>query len=320
MKFAWPAMLWSLASLPLFIGAYLLFLSRRRKMQRRVAALRLVAESMNVKAASRHAPALLLAAAIGVLLVSAARPSVVLPVPSHLETVVLAIDVSHSMRAQDVPPTRLVAAQQAAKAFVAAQRPSTRIAIVEFSGEAMLVQPPTQDREALFAAIDALQTRDATAIGGAILASLRALFPYAALGPPVEPGSHKSGAIILLTDGQNTVGPDAGDAAALAAGRGVRIYTVGFGTPSGATVGGPGWSVHVYLDEPLLRSVAETTRGEYLHAQTADELQTVYSHLTSTLVLESRRTELTALFCAVAALVALLAGGLSLVQFARVAA
>lgn len=327
-------MLWSLAALPLFVAAYWVFLSRRRKMQRQVAALRLVAKAMNVQSRWRHAPALLLVAAVGVLLVSSARPSAVLPLPTHVETIVLAIDVSHSMLAQDVPPSRLAAAQEAAKAFVAAQRPSTRIAIVEFSGEAMLVQPATHDREAARAAIDALHTRDATAIGSAILVSLRALFPReeldlgaardtlsgASLEPPVEPGSHTSGAIILLTDGQSTVGPDARDAARLAADRGVRIYTVGFGTPSGTTVGGPGWSVHVYLDDALLREVAELTRGEYLHAQTASDLHNVYAHLTSTLVLESKRTELTAVFCAVAAVVALLAGGLSIVQFGRVAA
>jgi len=333
MQFAWPAMLWSLLALPLFVAAYVFHLSRCKKAQRRVPALRLVADAMSATSHARHAPAALLIAAVGVLLLSAARPTAVLPLPSHHETVVLAIDVSHSMRAQDVPPNRLVAAKEAAKAFVAAQRRSTRIGIVEFSGEALLVQAPTRDREALFAAIDALHTRDATAIGGAILASLRALFPHAeiddsaardtlvrtAYQAPLERGSHKSGAVILLTDGQNTVGPDAYDAALVAAERGVRIYTVGFGTAGGATVGGPGWSVHVTLDEPLLREIAETTGGQYLHAETAEELKGVYSELTSSVILESRRTELTALLCAAAALGALCAGGLSLLQFGRVA-
>jgi len=326
-------MLWSLLALPLFIAAYLFLLSRRRELQRRMAALRLVAESMNASSTARHAPMGLLIAAVGLLLVSAARPTAVLPVPSHHETVVLAIDVSHSMRAEDVHPNRLAAAKEAAKAFVAAQRATTRIGVVEFSGEALLAIAPTRDRDAVAAAIDSLHTRDATAIGDAILVSLKALFPRAefevsegrdtlygaASRTAVAPGSNVSSALILLSDGQNTVGPDANDAAALAAERGVRIYTVGFGTPNGTTVGGPGWSVHVHLDEALLRGIAEATRGEYLHAQTAGELNSVFSELTATLVLESRRTELTALLCAAAALVAVLAGGLSLVRFGRIA-
>ena len=328
-------MLWSLLALPLLIAAYAAYLSRRRAHARRLAPLRLVAEAMNARSTSRHAPALLLLVAIAALLVSAARPTAVLPLPSHHETVILAIDVSHSMRAEDVAPNRLVAAQEAAKSFVDEQRRGTRIGLVAFSGEAVLVQAPTTDREALARAIESLQTQDATAIGAAIIASLQALFPSADLDPDaaqprdtlyppqaaaaVQPGSFTTGAIILLTDGQNTAGPDAAAAAQLAADRGVRVYTVGFGTASGTTVGGPGWSVHVVLDESLLRGIADTTWAEYLHAETAGELKKVYAALSSSLVLERRATELTAFLCAAAALVALLAGGLSLASFHRVA-
>lgn len=336
MRFAWPAMLWSLAVLPLLVAAYLALLSRRRHAARRDALLGAVAEAMGAASMRRHLAPLLLLAAIGALLVSAARPAAVLPLPAHHATVILAVDVSHSMRAEDVPPSRLAAAQEAAKAFVAGQGSSTRIGLVAFSGDAALVQAPTSDRERLEEAIDGLRTQDATAIGSAIVASLQALFPAAELDPdwvrprdallapaavqaPVEPGSLRSAAIILLSDGQNTAGPDAADAAALAAMRGVRIYTVGFGTAAGTLVGGPGWSVHVQLDEALLRSVARETRGEYFHAETGDELMDVYADLTARLVLERRWTEVSALLCAAAALAALAAAGLSLVSFRRVA-
>jgi len=336
MRFAWPAMLWSLTALPVLVAAYLHLVSRRRQAARRDALLGVVADAMGAKSLHRHIPALLLFAAIGALLLSAARPSAVLPLPSHHETVILAIDVSHSMRAEDVQPHRLAAAQEAAKAFVAGQRSTTRIGIVAFSGDAALVQAPTPDREALEQAIDALQTQDATAIGSAIVAALQALFPAADLDPdgarprdtllgraaaqvPAEPGSLKTAAVILLTDGQNTAGPDAMDAALLAAKHGVRVYTVGFGTAQGATVGGPGWAVHVQLDEHLLRSIADETRAEYFHAATAGELKNVYASLTSHLVLERRWTELSALLCAAAALAALAAAGLSLASFRRVA-
>jgi Ca-activated chloride channel family protein len=313
MEFAWPGMLWSLLALPLLAGAYTLHVARRRP-----SPLRIVVEAMAGASPGRHVPAVLLLAALGALLLSAARPSAVLPLPSHHETVILALDVSHSMRAEDVVPNRLAAAQEAAKAFVAQQRPGTRIGVVAFSGEATLVQAPTTDRAALESALHALRTQDATAIGAAIEVSMRALFPE---GTQVAapPGSYRSAAVILMTDGQNTAGPDAGEAAALAAARGVRVYTVGFGTPHGTMVGGPGWAVHVRLDEDLLRQIADTTRGEYLHAETAAELKHAYATLTSRLVLERRSTEISALLCALAALATVLAAALSLTSFARVA-
>lgn len=329
-------MLWSLAVLPLLVATYLHLLSRRREAARRNALLGVVADAMGATSMRRHVPPLLMLAALAALLLSAARPSAVLPLPLHHETVILAIDVSHSMRADDVPPSRLAAAQEAAKAFVAGQRSGTRIGLVAFSGDATLVLAPTSDREALERAIDGLQTQDATAIGSAIVASLQALFPAEALDPdwvrprdtmftpvavrePVEPGSLRSAAVVLLSDGQNTAGPDAQDAAELAALHGVRVYTVGFGTADGTLVGGPGWSVRVHLDEALLRAIAAQTRAEYFHAETARELRNVYASLTSSLVLERRWTEVGALLCALAALAAALAAALSLVSFRRVA-
>jgi Ca-activated chloride channel family protein len=251
------------------------------------------------------------------------------------------MDVSGSMRADDVKPTRLAAAQTAARAFVKDTPRTTRIGIVAFAGSAALVQAPTSDREAINAAIDGLQLQNATAVGAGILTSLKAIFPeqefevrppralaVAAAGgtrapqpqpaaKPVPPGSYGSAAIILLTDGQTTTGPDPVDAARLAADRGVRVYTVGVGTPEGQILTGEGWSIRVRLDEDALKVVADLTRGEYFFAGNAPDLKKVYEMLTKRLVLEKKETEVTALFSAIAAALALVSATLSLLWFNR---
>ena len=135
---------------------------------------------------------------------------------------------------------------------------------------------------------------------------------------PVPPGSYNNAVIILLTDGQRTTGPDTVAAARLAADRGVRIYTVGVGTPDGKIVGFEGWSMHVRLDEETLKTVADVTRGEYFYAGNAPDLKKVYETLRTKLVLETKKTEVTALFSAAAALFATLAGLLSMLWFNRI--
>jgi len=262
--------------------------------------------------------------------------------------VILAMDVSGSMRADDVKPTRLAAAQAAARAFVRDTPKSTRIGLVAFAGSAALVQAPTHNRDDVYAAIEQLQLQNATAVGSGILASLKAIFPEqdfelkvplpmrsrgaafggsrppAVLGAPakpeqkpVPPGSYKSAVIILLTDGQTTTGPDPVGAARLAAERGVRVFTVGVGTPDGQILTGEGWSIRVRLDEDALKVIADLTRGEYFFAGNAPDLKKIYEGLNSKLVLEKKQTEITAFFTGVAALLALLAAGLSLLWFNR---
>jgi Ca-activated chloride channel family protein len=253
--------------------------------------------------------------------------------PSEHETVILAMDVSGSMRAADVEPTRLEAAQAAARAFVGEQPRHTRIGVVAFAGSASLVQAPTHDRGAIDAAIGQFQLQHATAIGSGILVSLKAIFPdlefdlqraqarpaAAGGGPaPVAPGSYSSAAIILLTDGQTTTGPNPIDAARLAAERGVRVFTVGVGTTQGEILTGEGWSIRVRLDEDTLRDIADLTRGEYFHAGTARDLRRVYEVLNSRLVLEKKDTEISALFSAAAAALAAAAVLLSLLWFNRI--
>jgi Ca-activated chloride channel family protein len=258
----------------------------------------------------------------------------VLTLPSQHETVILAMDVSGSMKAEDVKPNRLVASQAAARAFINDTPRSTRIGIVAFAGSASLVQAPTANRSDALAAIEQFQLQHATAVGSGILVSLKAIFPDAEFDPfdmkprlrsaaaggsaPVRPGSYSSAAIILLTDGQTTTGPDPIEAARVAAARGVRVFTVGVGTPEGEILTGEGWSIRVRLDEDALKQIAQLTGAEYFHAGTAADLKKVYQALNSKLVLEKKETEVTAIVALGAALLALLAAGLSLLWFNRI--
>jgi len=341
MTFLWPSLLWFLLALPACVAAYLLILRRKKLHAVRYASLGLIKEALgNGQAWRRHLPPAILLVALGAMIAAMARPAALITLPSQHETVILAIDVSASMRADDVQPTRIVAAQAAAREFIAGQSRSTRIGVVSFAGSAALVQPPTHNRTDILAAIDALQLQHATAVGSGILVSLKAIFPeeefelpasgrqIIAMSPgrepprqkavPVAPGSYGSAAIILLTDGQTTTGPDPVDAARVAAQRGVRVFTVGVGTAHGQIVSGEGWSMRVKLDEEPLKLIADLTRAEYFFAGTAVDLRKIYESLTSRLVLEKKETEITAVFSALAAAAVLLASALSLLWFNRV--
>jgi Ca-activated chloride channel family protein len=334
MTFLWPELLWLLLLLPLLVGAYVWVLRRKKKFALRYASLDIVKEAMGAGAGvRRHVPPALFLLALAVMILAIARPAATVTLPSQHETVILAMDVSGSMRAADVEPNRLVASQNAAKAFVAEQPENVRIGVVAFAGTATLAQAPTRNREEVVAAIDRFQLQRATAIGSAILVSLATIFPNsgidvatfnyeaskkAATSPPARPGSYNSAVIILLTDGQRTTGPDSIQAARLAADRGVRIYTVGVGTTAGETIGFDGWSMHVRLDEETLKTIADLTRGEYFYAGNAFDLKKVYQTLNAKLVMESKKTEITALFAAAAAFVVVLSALLSLLWFNRI--
>jgi len=340
MSFLWTEMLWLYAALPLLVAMYFYALSRKKKLAVRYASLTLVKEAMGKgQAWRRHVPPLLFLLALGVMIAAIARPHAVVTLPSQHEMIILAMDVSGSMRATDVEPNRLVAAQNAAKAFIAETPENVMIGVVAFAGTATVAQAPTRNRDDVVAAIDRFQLQRATAIGSAIIVSLATIFPndgydvasfmYGAeneqrKGPPppgrkiVPPGSYNNAVIILLTDGQRTTGPDSVAAARLAADRGVRIYTVGVGTPDGKIVGFEGWSMHVRLDEETLKTIADVTRGEYFYAGNAVDLKKVYETLRTKLVLETRKTEVTALFSAAAALLALVSGFLSMLWFNRI--
>ena len=346
--FMWPQFLWLLLAIPLLIVVYIWLLGRKKKLALRYASLSIVKEAMGTGMHwRRHVPPVLFLLAISAMLFAASRPFAVISLPSTQETIILAMDVSGSMRATDVKPNRLVASQEAAKAFLAELPRNVRVGIVAFAGTASVVQPPTLSREDLVAAIDKFQLQRATAIGSAIVVSLAELFPDEGIDlaamtygngnrnrgmsidqvkpknpkkefVPVPPGSYNSAAIILLTDGQRTTGVDTMEAAKMAADHGVRIYTVGVGTVEGETIGFEGWSMRVRLDEPTLKSVAQQTQAEYFYAGTAENLKKVYEKLSSRLTVEKKETEISGLLALLASILAMTSAGLSLLWFNRI--
>jgi Ca-activated chloride channel homolog len=346
MTFFWPEMLWLLVAVPALVAVYVLLLRRKKKAALRYASLTVIKEAMGAgQRFRRHLPPLLLLLALATMLAAVARPAAIVTLPTQQQTIILAMDVSGSMRAKDVEPNRLVAAQEAAKTFVADLPRHVRIGVVSFAGTAAVVQQPTHSREDILSAIDRFQLQRGTAIGSGIILSLATIFPDAGINvsdaiygratsrslpldpsrppekkefTPVPPGSYGSAAIILLTDGQRTTGPDSLESAKMAAQRGVRVFTVGVGTKSGEVIGFEGWSFRAVLDEDTLKAIADLTRGEYFHAGTAMDLKKIYQNLNARLVFEKRPTEITALFAAAAAALTLLAGLLSVLWFNRI--
>lgn len=349
--FLWPQFLWLLLVLPLLALLYAWLLRRKKKVALRYASLSIVREAMGKgQSFRRHIPPLLFLLSLAAMLVAASRPLAVVSLPSQQETIMLAMDVSGSMRATDVLPNRLIASQNAARAFLADLPRTVRVGIVAFAGTAAVVQSPTLSREDLVAAIDKFQLQRGTAIGNGIMVSLAELFPDAGIDiaslqtgrdrprgvsleqaakdgrdgrekkpfTPVAPGSYTSAAIILLTDGQRTTGVDSMDAAKAAADRGVRIYTVGIGTVDGETIGFEGWSMRVKLDEETLKGIARNTQAEYFYAGTAGDLKKVYETLSSRLMVVKKETEISAILALLAAALALLSAGLSLAWFNRI--
>ncbi len=346
MTFLWPELLWLLLALPLLVAAYLLLLRRKQRSALRYASLSGIRDALGVtQRVRRHIPPALFLLALTLMIVGIARPAAVIMLPSAHKTVMLAMDVSGSMRATDVEPSRLAAAQAAARAFIGDLPAATRIGIVSFAATASVVQPPSSNREDILAAIDRFQLQRGTAVGSGILVSLKTLFPdvefdLRASNPrtdstrgtsldqplksdkpefkPVPPGSYNAAVIILLTDGQTTTGPDPIEAARMAADRGVRVYTVGIGTTGGELIGAEGWSMRVRLDEASLKNIANITQGEYFYAGTSADLKKIYESLNSKLVMEKHDTEITALFAAAAAALAIVAAALSMLWFNRI--
>ena len=343
--FMWPTLLWLLLALPLLVLAYVWLLKRKKKMALRFSSLSIVREAMGTGLSiRRHIPPFLFLLAIAAMLLAASRPFAVVVLPSQQETIMLAMDVSGSMRATDVAPSRIVAAQNAAKAFLAALPRDVKVGIVAFAGSAQVAQIPTLNREDLVSAIDRFQLQRATAIGNGIVLSLATLFPDAGIDlsamqfgqrqkgvsidqpvkeakqtfVPVAPGSYTSAAIILLTDGQRTTGVDSMEAAKMAADRGVRVYTVGIGTVTGETIGFEGWSMRVKLDEETLKAIANKTQADYFYAGTAADLKKVYETLSSRLSMEKKETEISGLLALAAAVLAIAAAGLSMLWFNRI--
>ena len=349
MIFEWPVLLWGWLLVPLLALAYTR-MQRRRQGAALSAARRSRSASAAVPRLRRVLPPLLYGLALILLIAAMARPTAVVSLPSLRDVVILALDVSNSMRADDVKPSRLAAAQRAAREFIDAQPVTTRIGLVAFAETALSVQRPTTNREELLKALERLEPQAGTAVGEAILVSLQALFPKEvfevktreqaeretqerettqrdagssarpapALPVKVPPGSEKSAAIVLLSDGAATRGPDPVEAARLAADRGVRVFTVALGTEEGAVVQLEGVSMRVQLDEEALKKVADVTRARHFRAGDVEDLRAIYRDVSARLVIETRETEVSAAFVAVAALLTLLAAASSLFWFNRI--
>jgi Ca-activated chloride channel family protein len=354
MRFLWPEMLWLLLALPALAAAYFLVLARRKKAAVVYPSLALARSAMGPRQRfRRHIPPLLFWLALGAALLACARPSATVTLPADTLTLILAMDVSRSMEAADVPPTRLSAAQQAARNFIKDLPASVRLGIVSFAATATVVQPPTDNRQDMLDAIDRFELQRGTATGSGLIVAITTLFPndsadlesmllndpssrYGAVAiplgnpgaaadaqkreqerPPMQPGSYRNGAIILLSDGRRTTGPDPIDVARIAAKRGLRIYTVGFGTPQGGTLAGEGWSYFMQLDETTLRAVAKMTGAEYFQAGSEADLSQVYSNLSTRFSLERRDTEVSALLAAAAGVLLAAACVLSAMWFRR---
>jgi len=284
----------------------------------------------------RHVPPALLAFALSLVLFAASRPVARVALPADYMTLLLAMDVSRSMLAEDVQPSRIVAAQMAAKAFIGELPANVRVGVVSFAANAQLVQAVTQNKEQLIAAIDGFSLQRGTATGSGLLVALNTLMPDVTVNletvlygsefsgsldktketkpdsSKVQPaGSYTGGAIVLLSDGRRTTGADPIEAAKLAASKGVRVYTVAFGTPNGTIPGQSYSSFWTQVDEESLQKIAKITEAEFFRATNAADLKKIYQHLSSKFVLEQRETEISALFIGAALAMLGLAFGLS---------
>jgi Ca-activated chloride channel family protein len=341
LTFLWPRLLWVLLAIPLAMALYAAVVRRRRRMAEQFASLESVGSGAEGRW-RRVLPPLLWLIGLAAMLLAVARPQATVTLPSRVETVILALDMSGSMKATDIAPTRMVAAREAAKSFVNEQPDNVRIGVVGIAAAAAVVQSPTTNREDILQALERLEPQRGTALGSGLVIALDTGLPAARIDvdgfinprkdrpPPIDnakdadaksiaPGENTSVAIVLLSDGQSNVGPEPIKAAELAAKLGVRVYTVGMGTPEGSIVKVDGWSMRTRLDEEALQKVASTTLGEYFRAPNANELKKIYRTLGAKLAFEKQRpTEVTAVFAGIGALLASVAALLSMLWFNRI--
>jgi Ca-activated chloride channel family protein len=333
MEFIWPGLLYGLLLVPLFVWLYL------RTAKRRLAALQALGPLGQARDGAgrlpgrrRHIPPVFYLAGLTVLLFCLARPEMPVTLP-HIEgTVILAFDVSSSMLADDLEPTRIEAARAAASAFVENQPETIRVGVVAFSNGGFVVQEPTGDTAAVLEAIDRLSPNGPTSLGQGIFTALNAIAgePLAidpeALGDPaalddpapaVDIGRFPSAVVLLLTDGENTSSPDPLVVAQVAADAGVRIYPVGIGSADGAVLEIDGYSILTQLNEPILEEIAALTNGAYYHAPDAETLQEIYETVDLQLTLRGEFVEVTSILAGIAAAFFLAGGFLSLAWFGR---
>jgi Ca-activated chloride channel family protein len=334
MSFIWPAMLSSLLLIPLLMLIYLRVQRRRRQFALHFGNLWPTKEKQAFPIGwRRHISMTFFLAGLAILLLALARPQTVVSLPKVEGTIILAFDVSDSMAADDIKPTWMEAAKAAAREFVQKQPLSVQIGVVVFSDSGFSVQVPTNDQSAILAAINRLEPTRGTSLATGILTSLNTIvgmnaiptpYFYSNVTPeptptptPVPSGVYSSAVIVMLTDGENNLNPDPFAAAQAAADRGVRIYTVGVGSPSGTTLKVNGFMIHTQLDEALLQQISSLTGGAYYNAQRAQDLLEVYNNIESQLVIKPEKTEVTSILAGAGVFILLVGGAFSLFWYGR---
>jgi Ca-activated chloride channel family protein len=322
-------MLAALVAVPLAVVAYRRALSRRRRRTEALAGQGLVfVAKPGRRGIRRHIPFTLFAIALGAMVVALARPSVNLAIPRREGKVVLAFDVSNSMLADDLTPTRMEAARSAARGFVERQPSTIEIGVVAFGDGGLVALLPTRTKSDVLAAIDRLSPQGGTSLGKGIFTSLSAIAEQpisiseeelAGDLEDIDIGYYGNAAIVLLTDGENTADPDPVAMAQLASVAGVKVHTIGVGSEQGAVVEIDGFSIATALDVAMLAEIAKVSGGTFALAEDEETLAAVYDSIDLKFVREGKKTEVTALFAGIAAVLLLTGGILSMVWFGRVA-
>lgn len=343
MELLWPGFLYLLALIPILVLVYIIILRRRRPYAVRFSSLSLVREAVGKQSQlRRHLPFVLFLLAMSSLVVAMGRPVTTVTLPATNATIILTIDVSRSMCSTDISPNRLEAAKSAALDFIEAQEANVQIGVVAFAGYSVVIQEPTTDRNLLETAVQNLTTARRTAIGSGLLTSLEALSeiddsipsPFAGVEPESMPeGEYAPYMVVLLTDGVNTTGPEPLLAAEYAKTRGVRVYTIGFGTDQNDSPmncggfqgspdagqfffgggGGGGGAFRRGIDEETLKQVSAMTGGAYFSASSTGELQEVFNNLPVQLMTVTETTEISVIFVTLGAVFVLLAILLSMI-------
>ena len=321
-------MLFSLLLLPLLVGLYLWLVGRRQRAMNDLGPLGVVQNrSGRDVGRRRHAPPAFFLLGLALLLFGLARPEAPVSLPRVEGTVILAFDVSNSMMAEDMEPTRMEAAKAAARTFVENQPSTILIGVVAFGNGGLIVQPPTNVKADVLATIDRLNPQGGTSLGQGIFTALNAIAGEAisidetALqddGPPFKIGDYSSAVILLLTDGENTEPPEPLEVAQVAAEAGVRIYPVGIGSLEGAILTIGGFNIVSQLNRPALEEIANLTNGRYYQAEDEAALQEIYKNIDLQLTIQGEKVEITSILAGISALFFLIGGALSLHWFGRI--
>lgn len=333
MTLIWPWMLLTFLLVPLFVGLYVRLLRQRRQAVSDLGPLGIVQNQAGRHVGRRrHLPPGFFLLGLTFLLLGMARPEMPVSLPRVEGTVILAFDVSNSMLADDLEPSRIEAAKAAARAFVENQPSTIQVGVVAFGNGGLVVQPPTNEQADILAAIDRLSPQGGTSLGRGIFTALTAIagepialdetaFEEGTLPedlPPIEIEDYSSAVIILLTDGENTGPPEPLAVAQLAAEAGVRIYPVGIGSAEGAVLEVDGFYILTQLNEPVLQEIASLTNGRYYHAEDEESLQEIYKNVDLQMTIKGEKMEVTSILAGIGSFFFLIGGALSMLWFGRI--